>query len=399
VSDPAVDSGATASAGARPRLHALAPAHGEGRSVTVMEVCGTHTMAISRFGLRQLLPPSLRLVSGPGCPVCVTATGDLDVAVALARLPQVTLVTFGDLMRVPASRSTLADERAAGADVRVVYSAADAVDLAAALRDREVVFVGIGFETTAPTVAAAVLSARDRGLSNFSLLSLHKTMPGALRALLAANEVAIDGFLLPGHVSVITGSECYRFVADEYGAGGVIAGFEAEDVLEALVMLARQRAPAIEIGYRRAVRPEGNVTAQRLMARVFEPCDAAWRGLGVIPGSGLRLASGFREFAAEARLPVDAGETIEPPGCACGAVLRGVLEPADCPLFAVRCTPAAPVGPCMVSSEGSCAARYRYRGVDAGGGAAVTQAADDVVTGDGEVGGVGSRDSAGEVGP
>jgi hydrogenase expression/formation protein HypD len=332
---------------------------------TFMEVCGTHTMAISRFGLRQLLPASVRLVSGPGCPVCVTATGDLDVAVALARLPQVTLVTFGDLVRVPASRSTLADERAAGADVRVVYSAADAVELAPQLPEREIVFVGIGFETTAPTVAAAVLQARDRGLSNFSLLSLHKTMPAALRALLEAGELAIDGFLLPGHVSVITGSGCYRFVAEEYGVGGVIAGFEAEDVLEALVMLARQRAPAVEIGYRRAVHAEGNVVAQRLMAEVFEPCDAAWRGLGVIPDSGLRLAPAFRSFAVEERLTVEAGETVEPAGCACGDVLRGALDPADCPLFGRRCTPASPVGPCMVSSEGSCAARYRYRGVEA----------------------------------
>ena len=362
------DTGVPIGAGARARVsalaRALAAAAAERGPATYMEVCGTHTMAISRFGLRELLPASVRLVSGPGCPVCVTATGDLDVAVALARLPHVTLVTFGDLVRVPASRSTLADERAAGADVRVVYSAADAVELAARLPEREVVFVGIGFETTAPTVAAAVLSARDRGLSNFSLLSLHKTMPGALRALLDADEVAIDGFLLPGHVSVITGSDCYRFVAEEYGAGGVVAGFEAEDVLEALLMLTRQRTPAIEIGYRRAVHPEGNLVAQRLMAEVFEPCDAAWRGLGTIPASGLRLAPAFRSYAVEERLPVEAGETVEPAGCACGAVLRGALDPADCPLFARRCTPASPVGPCMVSSEGSCAARYRYRGVE-----------------------------------
>jgi hydrogenase expression/formation protein HypD len=343
---------------------ALAAAASERGPATYMEVCGTHTMAISRFGLRELFPESISLVSGPGCPVCVTATGDLDVAVALARLPQVTLVTFGDLVRVPASRSTLADERAAGADVRVVYSAADAVEIAARLPEREVVFVGIGFETTAPTVAAAVVSARDRGLANFSLLSLHKTMPGALRALLDAEEVAIEGFLLPGHVSVITGSDCYRFVAEEYGVGGVVAGFEAEDVLEALVMLLRQRTPAIEIGYRRAVHPQGNLVAQRLMAEVFEPCDAAWRGLGTIAGSGLRLAPAFRSYAVEQRLPVEAGETVEPPGCACGSVLRGALDPIDCPLFARRCTPSSPVGPCMVSSEGSCAARYRYRGIE-----------------------------------
>ena len=224
MSDPNAVPAGTAGERVSALARALSAAAAERGPATYMEVCGTHTMAISRFGLRELLPESMRLVSGPGCPVCVTATGDLDVAVALARLPQVTLVTFGDLMRVPASRSTLADERAAGADVRVVYSAADAVELAARLPEREVVFVGIGFETTAPTVAAAVISARDRGLANFSLLSLHKTMPGALRALLDAEEVAIEGFLLPGHVSVITGSDCYRFVAAEYGVGGVVAG-------------------------------------------------------------------------------------------------------------------------------------------------------------------------------
>jgi hydrogenase expression/formation protein HypD len=188
-------------------------------------------------------------------------------------------------------------------------------------------------------------------------------MPAALRALLPEGEVAIDGFLLPGHVSVITGSECYRFVAEEFGVGGVVAGFESDDILEALLMLARQRAPAIEIGYRRAVHPQGNVVARELLAEAFEPCDAAWRGLGVIPGSGLRLVPGLRSFAAQERLPVEVGEASEPPGCGCGDVLRGVLDPADCPLFARRCTPTTPVGPCMVSSEGSCAARYRYRDV------------------------------------
>lgn len=331
---------------------------------TFMEVCGTHTMAISRFGLRELLPTAVRLVSGPGCPVCVTATGDLDVAVALARLPHVTLTTFGDLVRVPASRTTLAAERAAGADVRVVYSPADAVELAAQEREREVVFAGIGFETTAPTVAAAVLEARARGLANFFVLSLHKTMPGALRALLDLGEVGIDGFILPGHVSVVTGTAIYEFLAGEYGVSGVIAGFEADDVLQALLMLTRQRQPAIEIAYTRAVRPEGNPVARELMEAVFEPCDATWRGLGIIPGSGLRLREEFARYDASRRWQVETGEPTEPRGCACGDVLRGALDPADCPLFAGACTPESPVGPCMVSSEGSCAARYRYRDVD-----------------------------------
>ncbi len=335
-----------------------------GREATFMEVCGTHTMAIARYGLRQLLPDGVRLVSGPGCPVCVTAIGDLDRLVALGRRPEVTLVTFGDLMRVPASRTTLSRERAAGADVRVVYSPRDAVELAAAEAERQVVFAGIGFETTAPTVAAAIIDAQQRGLANFSVLSLHKTMPLPLRILMELGETAIDGFILPGHVSVITGTACYEFLADEFGVGGVVAGFEPDDVLEGLLMLLRQEQPRIEIGYRRAVRPEGNPVARALMERVFEPCDADWRGLGVIPGSGLALRGEYAQFDAAARFAIETGEPDEPKGCACGEVLRGVIDPAACPLFGVRCTPEDPVGACMVSSEGSCAARYRYRDVE-----------------------------------
>lgn len=329
-----------------------------------MEVCGTHTMAIARYGLRELLPPGLRLVSGPGCPVCVTAIGDLDRVVAVARLPQVTLATFGDLVRVPASRTSLAGERAAGADVRVVYSPRDAVEIAAREADREVVFAGIGFETTAPTVGAALLEARSRGLANFSVFSLHKTMPLPLRALLDLGETPIAGFILPGHVSVITGTDCFQFLAREYGVAGVVAGFEAHDVLLALLMLARQPEPTIEIEYTRAVRPEGNVVAQRLLEEVFEPSDADWRGLGVIPGSGLRLRATFADFDAAVRFDVEPDETREPPGCRCGEVLRGVIDPAECALFGRRCTPQDPVGACMVSSEGACAARYRYRGLN-----------------------------------
>jgi hydrogenase expression/formation protein HypD len=336
-----------------------------------MEVCGTHTMAVSRYGLRDLLPAGMRLVSGPGCPVCVTAVGDLDRVVALARRAEVTIVTFGDLVRVPSSHSSLAAERAAGADVRVVYAPTDALELAAAEPERQFVLVGIGFETTAPTVAGALLMARDRGLGNLSVLSLHKTMPGALRALLDAGESRIDGFILPGHVSVVTGSDCYRFLPREYGVGGVVAGFTAADVLEALLLLARQDRPAIEIGYRRAVTAAGNRVAQELLARVFAPCDAVWRGLGLIPGSGLRLADEFRDYAAEERFTVEPGEPVEPRGCRCGEVLRGLIDPPECALFGRRCTPETPVGACMVSSEGSCAAHFRYRAFDAPAGADV----------------------------
>jgi hydrogenase expression/formation protein HypD len=335
-----------------------------GSPLTFMEVCGTHTMAIARFGLRDLLPSQLRLVSGPGCPVCVTSMGDLDKVIALTRLPDVALATFGDLVRVPASRSSLAAERAAGADVRVVYSPRDAVEMAAAEPERDVVFAGIGFETTAPTVAAALLEAQARAVTNFSVLSLHKTMPLPLEALFELGETDISGFILPGHVSVVTGSRCYEFLARDHGVGGVVAGFEAHDVLQALLLLVRQTQPAIDIEYGRAVRPEGNLVAQRLMAQVFEPCDADWRGLGVIPGSGLRIRDEFAAFDAERRFDLTILEPLEPKGCRCGEVLRGVLDPAECALFGARCTPEDPVGACMVSSEGACAARYRYRGID-----------------------------------
>lgn len=334
-----------------------------GRRLTYMEVCGTHTMAIGRYGLRQLLPSGMRLVSGPGCPVCVTAIGDLDKVVALARLPEVTLATFGDLVRVPASYSTLADERAAGADVRVVYSALEAVDLAAALPERQVVFAGIGFETTAPTVAAAVITAAERGVGNFSVISLHKTMPAPLRALVTGGETAIDGFILPGHVSVITGPAPFQFLADEFGVGGVIAGFEADDVLQALVSLASQERPAIQIEYTRAVHPEGNPTAQALLQRMFVPCDADWRGLGSIAESGLAFSPEFQSFDALRRFQVKVGPPLEPPGCRCGEVLRGLIDPSECALFGDRCVPEHPVGACMVSSEGACAAHYRFREV------------------------------------
>ncbi len=332
--------------------------------LTYMEVCGTHTMSIARYGLRELLPDGMRLISGPGCPVCVTSMADLDRVVALARLPEVTLATFGDLIRVPASRTTLAAERAAGADVRVVYSARDAVQIAADEPDRQVVFAGIGFETTAPTIAASLLEARARGLSNFSVLSMHKTMPLPLKALLELGETPISGFLLPGHVSVITGTDCYEFLARDYGAAGVVAGFEPHDVVRALLRLVRQVAPAIEIEYGRAVRPEGNAVARRLMEQVFAPSDADWRGLGVIPGSGLALRPEYAEADAGLRFPLELDPSLEPAGCRCGEVLRGVTDPADCALFGARCTPEDPVGACMVSSEGACAARYRFRGID-----------------------------------
>ncbi len=331
--------------------------------MTVMEVCGTHTMAIAKHGLRGLLPPTITLLSGPGCPVCVTANEDLDLAIEMARQPGVTIATFGDMMKVPGSRSSLAREKADGRDVRVVYSPLDALALAQAEPDRHVVFLGVGFETTAPTIAITLKEARRRGISNLSVLSLHKTVPAALEALVNDPEVSVNAFILPGHVSAVIGVEPYRFLAERYGVPGVIAGFEPLDILQAILMLARQcqedRA-AIEVAYKRVVPPEGNAVARAAIEEVFEPVDAVWRGIGTIPASGLALREDYADLDARGRVPV----TPEPPrevrGCRCGDVLRGVILPYECPLFARTCTPEHPVGPCMVSSEGSCAAYHRY---------------------------------------
>ncbi|MDA8217402.1 MAG: hydrogenase formation protein HypD [Dehalococcoidales bacterium] len=334
-----------------------------GRSVRLMEVCGTHTVSIFRSGLRDLLGERVDLLSGPGCPVCVTAQRDIDHAIALADQPGAILATYGDMIKVPGSSGSLQQARAMGADVRVVYSALDAVRLAEAHADRKVVFLGVGFETTAPTVAMSLLDARRRELNNFFVYSVHKLVPPALRALLGSGEVKMDGLILPGHVSVIIGRDPYLFLAEEYGLPAVITGFEPLDVLQAVLSLARMmRAgkPGVEVQYRRAVRPEGNQAAARAMLDVFEPADAEWRGLGTIPASGLRLREEYSRFDAEREFAVEVGPSREPPGCACGAVLCGLAKPPKCPLFAKACTPEHPVGPCMVSTEGTCAAYYAY---------------------------------------
>jgi len=345
------------------RLVAAIREEAGGWPVRLMEVCGTHTVAIFRSGLRQLLAGAVELLSGPGCPVCVTAQRDIDYAIGLTAQAEVTLATFGDMVKVPGTRSSLQRARAEGADVRVVYSASDAVRLAAERPNRRVVFLGVGFETTAPTVAASLGEARRRGLDNFLVHSVHKVVPPALRALLSAGEVRVDGLILPGHVSTIIGTAPYRFLADECRLPGVITGFEPLDVLQgiyALVSMVRQHRPAIAIQYRRAVRPEGNPAALRAMAEVFAPADAEWRGLGLIPGSGLRLREEYAAFDAARVFPVDVSFSREPAGCACGRVLCGTARPPDCRLFALACTPDHPVGPCMVSSEGTCAAYYAY---------------------------------------
>ena len=329
----------------------------------LMEVCGTHTMAIFRHGIRALLPETITLLSGPGCPVCVTAQGDIDAFVALSRRKDVTITTFGDLMRVPGSGSSLQRETADGADVRMVYSPMDAIKLAGELPDKEVVFLGVGFETTAPTIAAAVLSAQQMKLKNFSIYCAHKTVPTALNALMDNPRVKIDGFLLPGHVSVIIGLDAYRPFFDQYQTPSVVAGFEPVDVLRGvleLVTMFEKGNPGLGNVYPRAVTDQGNVQAQTVMAKVFEPCDVPWRGLGVIPRSGLSIRPEFAEFDAVRRFNLEVKDKPEPKGCACGDILSGTHTPRECVLFRKRCTPMNPVGPCMVSSEGTCAAYYRY---------------------------------------
>ena len=338
-------------------------AAGIGRDVSLMEICGTHTHAIGRHGFRRLLPKSLRLISGPGCPVCVTSVGDVDRALHLAGLPDVIFATFGDMLRVPGTGGeSLTRLRASGADIRVISSAADAVRFAVENPARQVVLMGIGFETTAPTVAAAVLSASRRGVGNVSVFSVHKTVPQVIRALIGDRSLNIDGFICPGHVSVITGVEAYEMIP-QAGRAAVITGFEPADIAEGILMLLRQIMEGrfeVAIQYARGVKEQGNARAREVMAEVFEPSDADWRGLGVIPGSGLRIRREFESFDALRRFPLPEIRSVEFNGCRCGEVLRGVISPSECGLFSKACTPASPVGPCMVSGEGTCAAYYKY---------------------------------------
>lgn len=328
-----------------------------------MEFCGGHTVTILKNGLRQLLPPTVELFSGPGCPVCVTDNADLDKAIALAQVPGVILATFGDMLKVPGSRSSLQKIEAEGADVRMVYSTMDALKLARENPEKSVIFLGIGFETTAPTIAASILQAEQEGLQNYFVLPLHKLCPPVIKALLDSGEVRLNGFILPGHVSAIIGSYAWQFLARDYEISGVVSGFEPLDVLQCVDMLVSQFEEGkakVEIAYRRGVRPEGNLNALELMSKVFEPCPARWRGIGEVPESGLRLRKEFAHFDAELAFSPDPGPAREPKGCICGEILRGVKSPRDCKLFAKVCTPESPVGPCMVSSEGSCAAYFAY---------------------------------------
>ena len=333
--------------------------------VRIMEVCGTHTMAIARSGLRQVLPETVKLISGPGCPVCVTPAAEIDQVLELSSCPGVTLTTYGDLMRVPGSvrGDDLRRRKALGADVRVVYSSMDALEIAKSEPERQVVFLGVGFETTAPGTALTVLEAMEQGVENFSLLSLLKRTMPALRALMAREDVAIDALICPGHVATILGSDAFTFLSEEYGLATVVSGFETGDLLYAVHELLRQKkddAPCLNNEYIRAVSAEGNVVALAVLERVLAPRPALWRGLGAIPESGLGLKEEFAHWDAAKRFGLSPVEKDVPTPCRCGDVICGLIEPAECPLFGKACTPEAPTGPCMVSGEGACAAAYHY---------------------------------------
>ena len=333
------------------------------KEIVLMEVCGGHTMAIHRFGLTSLLPPTIRLISGPGCPVCVSSQHFIDLAMAYSKLPGVIITTYGDLIRVPGSSTSLERERANGSDVRIVYSVLESLEIAKNNPDKKVVFLGIGFETTAPLTAAAILQAKKENIPNFYVLSAHKVMPPVMKALVDEG-VKIDGFIAPGHVSAITGTAIYDDLASVCGLGVVVSGFEPVDMMQSVLMLTMQiesGTPAVEVQYQRVVHSGGNMVAQKVLKDVFELRDDSWRGLGIIPLSGLKIREELSSFDAEKQFSVDVPQSTEPKGCICGQILRGLKTPVDCPLFAKKCTPSDPVGACMVSGEGTCATYYKYR--------------------------------------
>lgn len=328
--------------------------------VTLMEVCGTHTMALFKFGIRSLLPSQINVIAGPGCPVCVTPQSAIDKAIRLS--DEATIVTYGDMYKVPGSYSSLEKEKAKGKDIRIVYSPLDALAIAQKALSNEVVFLGIGFETTAPASASTIIAASNKGIKNFSILCFHRLIPPAMEAL-SKGEVDIDGYLCPGHVSAIIGEKPYSVIAQRFNIPCVIAGFEALDILEGIYLLLKQIHDGksyVENGYRRVVRPEGNRLAQDIMNRVFEVRDSEWRGLGKIKKSGLVLKEEFSSFDAEKRFDIEIENPKPHPGCICGEILKGLKIPSECRNFGSHCTPDEPLGPCMVSSEGTCAAYYKY---------------------------------------
>jgi hydrogenase expression/formation protein HypD len=332
--------------------------------IKIMEVCGGHTHAIFKYGLEDLLPASVEMVHGPGCPVCIMPRGRLDDAIAIAQHPEVIFTTFGDAMRVPGSRLSLLQAKAEGADIRMVYSPLDALTLAKANPDRQVVFFAIGFETTAPSTALTVLQAQKEGIENFSLFSNHVLVVPALEALLANPDLQLDGFVGPGHVSMVIGTQPYQLIADRYHKPVVVSGFEPLDLLQSIWMVLQQLAKGrcvVENQYSRLAQPAGNSVALQAMTDVFEVREAfEWRGLGDIPHSGLRMRPALAQFDAEQKFVLPGRQVADHRACACGDILKGVKKPWDCKVFGTACTPEQPIGACMVSSEGACAAYYKY---------------------------------------
>jgi len=335
------------------------------QNINLMEVCGTHTVSIFRHGLRTIIPENIKMISGPGCPVCVTDQGDIDAALELAEEDMVTMATYGDMLRVPGTSTSLADLKARGRDIRIITSASQCIEIAEKDPQKEIVFFSVGFETTAPATASMLLEAQKKGLENLSVISLHKRTPPVLETLASDPGIKIDGFILPGHVSVILGHDPYRSIPERYGIPSCITGFEPEDILSGIFSIVRQieeGKPRLTSVYGRVVKKEGNIKAKELMAEVFEYCDARWRGIGEIKSSGLAIKEKYRKLDAQYKWNLKTKEVEPPAGCRCGDVLSGRITPPECPLFRTVCTPSSPVGPCMASSEGSCSAYYRFRG-------------------------------------
>jgi hydrogenase expression/formation protein HypD len=333
------------------------------RPVQLMEVCGTHTVSIFRYGIRGMLPEHIRLLSGPGCPVCVTPNSDIDLAIALSRKKNMTIVTFGDMMRVPGSTSSLQKEKAEGMDIRILYSSLDALEIAKGHPEKKIVFLAVGFETTSPTIAVAILRAKEENIQNLFFLNSQKRVPPALRALLQSKQLGIDGFILPGHVSTILGTKPYQFISKEFNLPAVITGFEPLDILQGIWLLVKQieeNRASIEIQYRRVVHEEGNPTALSKIYEVFAEDEGHWRGLGVIPESGYRFKESYREMDAK-NFDVEVEPSSENPECLCGEVLQGIKTPLECKLFKRVCHPENPIGPCMVSIEGTCHTYFKYQ--------------------------------------
>lgn len=330
--------------------------------VRLMEVCGGHTWAVQQHGLSSLLPDSIQLISGPGCPVCVTHRSFIDQAIDLAVRQNISILTFGDMLKVPGTHETLEDARSKGGKVITLLSPMDAISLALDQPDTQFVFLGIGFETTAPGVAATLIQAKELQIKNFFVLSAHKIMPPAMRALVN-DQLMLDGFICPGHVSAITGSDAFQFLAEDHHIPCAVSGFGSEDILLAILLLIKQinqGQPRVDNAYPRVVTPQGNGKALSVMNQVFEPVDDWWRGLGKIPKSGLGIRASYAQYDARCNLELLETETLEPAECRCGDILRGIIKPTECALFGTACTPEEPVGACMVSSEGTCQAYYRY---------------------------------------